>query len=107
MVFDGATSALSKHAPAFRVLAEARHMTCEIGDIRWVLDKDSADSWRNPLCGTGFACGDDRKSTGHGFGNDHAKCVIGCWKDECVTGGIDPFDGIKGWTEEDPITHSG
>src|SRR5439155_251210 len=106
MVFDGATSALSKHAPAFRVLAEARHMTCEIGDIRWVLDKDSADSWRNPLCGTGFARGDDRKSTGHGLGNDHAKCVIGRWKDECVTGSIDAFDGIKGWTEEDPIIHS-
>src|SRR2546430_6870223 len=107
MMFDCGAGALREHAPAFRVLAEARHMTRELGDIRWVLGKDSAESWRDPLCGTGFARGDDWKSTGHGFGNDHAKCVIWRGKDECVTGSVDTFDGIKGWTEQDPIIHSG
>src|SRR5438094_1136579 len=107
MMFDGGAGALRERAPAFRVLADAGHMTGELGDIRWVFDKDSAESRRDPLCGTGFARGDDRKSTGHGFGDDHAKCVIWRGKYECVASRIDAFDGIKGWSEQNPISHSG
>src|SRR6267142_2034675 len=81
MRFNGGPCSSGKAVTVSRTLSKARHMTCKLGGISWILDEDSTDIMSDPLCRTSFTSGDNRKATRHCFGNDHAECVIGRWED--------------------------